>query len=52
MDAYKCNGCKQYFDGRPYLTVAKEYLTHGEPPEYHLCSWDCLELLAKEKSFD
>jgi len=51
MNAYRCDGCKEFFQSAPLYTIER---TDGieafdEASEYHLCSWGCVSLVAARR---
>lgn len=49
MDAYKCDGCKQYKDGPAILTIERTdgLATMADDDKLHACSWACVETIGR-----
>lgn len=48
MNAYKCDGCKQYQNGEPLIEVHLMVYEWGEPNELHFCAWSCVAIHTNE----
>lgn len=51
-DAYKCDNCKEFFDGEAYFNLYDRSLPEfGSVGDFELCSWTCVsEFAAKQKN--
>lgn len=49
MDAFKCDGCKEFQAGEPLFTITLAVTEFGGCNEWHCCAWSCVEMLVKHE---